>query len=118
MARVPSPEHLEEDRAPCLIGADDSLSASVPEPCIGSCSMTHQVGSELAGIDQHCAQLALEALHQFLGPLLEFAITAAAITKIADRDAADELATWIELGDEGVDLARLEGESGYYKDLR
>ena len=59
--------------------------------------MACQVGSELVGIDHHRAQLALAALHEFLGPLLEFAITAAAITKITDGDAVDELATWIGL---------------------
>jgi hypothetical protein len=73
--------------------------------------MTRQVGSELAGIDQHRTQLAIEALHQFLSPPLESAVTAAAVAKITDGDAVDELATGIELSDEDVDLARIEGEA-------
>jgi hypothetical protein len=73
--------------------------------------MTRQVGSELAGIDQHRTQLAIEALHQFLSPLLEFSITAAAVAKIADGEAINELTPGIELSDVSVDLARIEGEA-------
>ena len=74
--------------------------------------MTCQVGGELASIDQHRTQLALETLHQFLSPLLEFAITAVEVEKILDGDPVDEL------GDEGIDLARPEGESGRHEDAR
>jgi hypothetical protein len=80
--------------------------------------MPRQVGSELASIGQHRIQLAIEALHQLLGPLLEFSIRAAAVAKIGDGDPVDELATWIELGDEGIDLARIEGECGCHEGAR
>jgi hypothetical protein len=73
--------------------------------------MTRQVGSELASIYQQGTQLAIEALHQFRSALLELAITAAAVAKIADGDAVDELATGIELGDVSVNLARIKGET-------
>ena len=80
--------------------------------------MTRQVGGELAGLGQHRAQLAVEALHQLLSTLFESSVTATAVAEIADGDAVDELATRIELGDEGVDLARIEGESGCHEGAR
>ena len=80
--------------------------------------MTRQVSSELASVGQHRTQITVEALHQLLSPFLEFSITAAAVAEIADGDAIDELATRIELGDEGVDLARIEGESGCHEGAR
>ena len=44
--------------------------------------MTRQLGSELASLGQYRTQLAVEALHQLLSPLLEFSITAAAVAEI------------------------------------
>jgi hypothetical protein len=80
--------------------------------------MTRQVGGELTSVGQHLIEFAVKALHQLLSPLLEFSITAAAVAEIADGEAVDELATRIELGDEGVDLARIEGESRCHEGAR
>jgi hypothetical protein len=57
------------------------------------------------------ANFAFEALHQFVGSSFETTVAPAAIAETMDREPIDALTPGIELGDEFVDLAWIEGEA-------